>query len=165
VVNINELPLTTRLEAANEEFSRRYYRRMDMARSGTRPYPSQDLYKDLYTCAGNQGLFAIALWAYFWKLRKDTKEDEWQRKVGVLGMGDLKTLEIIQKRAILLSSRASLGWNARECSHFLDEAIPYLLHRIEELEKENERLHEELEGFRRVTLEEYNQPHSPGPNA
>jgi hypothetical protein len=59
VANINEVPLKTRLEAANEEFSRRYYRRMDMARSGMQPYPSQELYKDLYTCAGNHGLFAI----------------------------------------------------------------------------------------------------------
>jgi hypothetical protein len=63
-VNINEMSLKERLEAADREFSGIYFRKMRLARAGIQFYPAEDLYADLLTVAGNWGLFALALWSY-----------------------------------------------------------------------------------------------------
>jgi hypothetical protein len=64
-MNIYELPLKERFEAADREFSVIYYEKVQAAQAGVRPYPSQEFYEDLLSAAGNWGLFGIALWAYF----------------------------------------------------------------------------------------------------
>jgi hypothetical protein len=119
-VNINEVPLKTRLEAANEEFSRRYYRRVYMSRTGTRAYPSQELYKDLYACAGNHGLFAIALWAYFSNLHEH-KSDRGDHMSG-------ERLEEIWRRRDIYARIGGLS-----VQHHYVEDVGHLLQHIEEL--------------------------------
>ncbi len=73
MVNVNELPLQVRFEAAYGEFRAVYLRRMRDAHSGVRPYPSHELYRDVYAAAGNWGLFAESFWTYFWALHTDTE--------------------------------------------------------------------------------------------
>ncbi len=70
VVSVNERALRERFAAAYEEFSAVYTAKIQDASTGARAYPSKELYKDLYTSAGNHGLFAIALWAYFRRLHE-----------------------------------------------------------------------------------------------
>ncbi len=67
-MNLNERPLKERFEGAYEEFSEVYNSKLRDATTGARPYPPQELYGDLYACAGNHNLFALALWAYFARL-------------------------------------------------------------------------------------------------
>jgi hypothetical protein len=65
MVNVTELPLQVRFEAAYGEFRAVYLRRLRDAHSGVRPYPSHELVRDVYAAAGNWGLFAESLFAYF----------------------------------------------------------------------------------------------------
>jgi hypothetical protein len=69
--NVYEMPLKERFEKANEEFAAAYFRKVQLARTGERSYPGHELYVDLYRAAGNHGLFALALWAYFCALHTD----------------------------------------------------------------------------------------------
>jgi hypothetical protein len=68
VLNINEVPLRERFEAAYKELSPVYLRRVKEARSGTRPYTGSELYRSFYTVAGNYHLCVESLSAYFWPL-------------------------------------------------------------------------------------------------
>jgi capsular polysaccharide biosynthesis protein len=66
--NIRETPLKERFEAAAKEFATIFSRKARMARAGLRPYPSREVRGDLCAAASSHGLFAAALWAYFWAL-------------------------------------------------------------------------------------------------
>jgi hypothetical protein len=57
-----------RFEAAYGEFRPVYRRKVRAALSGEQPYPSHELYRDVYAAAGNWGLFAESFWTYFWAL-------------------------------------------------------------------------------------------------
>lgn len=52
-MNINELPLQVRFEAAYGEFRPVYRRKVRAALSGEQPYPSHELHRDVYAAAGN----------------------------------------------------------------------------------------------------------------
>ena len=66
--NIRETPLKERFEAAAKEFATTFSRKARMARAGLRPYHSREVRGDLCAAASSHGLFAAALWAYFWAL-------------------------------------------------------------------------------------------------
>jgi hypothetical protein len=68
--NIYERPLQERFDAASLDFVTTFLRKARLARAGTRFYSSSEFIDDLYAAAGNHGLFAEALWAYFKLLHK-----------------------------------------------------------------------------------------------
>jgi hypothetical protein len=63
--NIYQMPLPERFEAASRDFVITYSRKARLARAGRRSYSASEFIDDLYGAAGNHGLFAEALWAYF----------------------------------------------------------------------------------------------------
>jgi hypothetical protein len=63
--NSYEMPLKERFEAARVDFVTTYSRKARLARAGTRSYSASEFIDDLYAAAGDHGLFAEALWAYF----------------------------------------------------------------------------------------------------
>jgi hypothetical protein len=63
--NVDGTPLNERFEAAAGELAAVYFDKARRAKAGERPYPGWELYEDLYRAAGNHGLIAEALWAYF----------------------------------------------------------------------------------------------------
>jgi hypothetical protein len=65
VLSIYEPPLKERFDQANQQFSEIYFRKARLARAGVRPYSGDEFIHDLYAAAGDYGLFAAALWAYF----------------------------------------------------------------------------------------------------
>jgi hypothetical protein len=63
--SIYERPLNERLEAASKAFATTYSRKARLARASRRRYSNSEFNRDLYRVAGDYGLFAEALWAYF----------------------------------------------------------------------------------------------------
>ena len=61
----HEVPLGERFERANRQLTYTYRRKTRLARVGVEIYPLFELRLDLYAAAGENGLFAEALWAYF----------------------------------------------------------------------------------------------------
>ncbi len=59
------MSLAERFEAASEEFAASYFPKTRLSNSGIRFYSSAEFSKDLHAAAGDYGLFAAALWAYF----------------------------------------------------------------------------------------------------
>ena len=70
VSDIHDMPLSERLERANLEFSGTFRRKTGFARTGARPYPNSEFYRDLYIVSDKYGLYPGALWVYFWALYK-----------------------------------------------------------------------------------------------
>ena len=58
-------PLKERFERANRQLTYTYRRKTRLARAGVETYPLFELRLDLYAAAGENGLFAEALCAYF----------------------------------------------------------------------------------------------------
>jgi hypothetical protein len=63
--NVYQMPLAERFEDASLDFVRTYSHKARLARAGKRSYSASEFIDDLYGAAGNHGLFAEALWAYF----------------------------------------------------------------------------------------------------
>jgi hypothetical protein len=72
--NVYGMQLKERFEAASLDFVTTYSRKARLDRAGRRPYSASEFIDDLYGAAGNHGLFAEALWAYFRMLYA-----EWRR--------------------------------------------------------------------------------------
>ncbi len=69
--NIYQMPLKERFEAASRDFALTYVPKARMARQGVRFYSGDEFIRDVYSVAGDHGLFAEALWAYCGMLRNE----------------------------------------------------------------------------------------------
>ena len=68
LVNFRHMPLSERLELANEELIKTFRRKARLARTGVTPYPTFEVYWDFHVIAEKYEVIPGALWVYFWTL-------------------------------------------------------------------------------------------------
>jgi capsular polysaccharide biosynthesis protein len=104
----DKTPLKERFEAAAKEFATTFSRKARMARAGLRPYPSREVRDDLCAAASSHGLFAAALWAYFWAPYASLRgENDPLRPRGTGGVGAIRIKRVL--RVVVAASLLAVG--------------------------------------------------------